>query len=90
MLNRFPAVIRNVNEGLDEVISALDKMSSIYQSAEQMSPFLKKLAKLINESQAAGGKPIRLSGAKNGRSSISTGRKRNRHTRRRPKTKRFM
>lgn len=90
MLSRFPAVIRNVNEGLDEVISALDKMSSIYQSAEQMSPFLKKLAKLINESQAAGGKPVRLSGEKNGRSPISTGRKRNRRTSRRLKTKRFM
>ncbi|ALS23850.1 MULTISPECIES: hypothetical protein [Paenibacillus] len=90
MLNRFPAVIRNVNEGLDEVISALDKMSSIYQSAEQMSPVLKKIARLINESQAAAGKPLKLNGTRNGRSSVSAGRKRKRQTSRRPKTKRWM
>lgn len=90
MLKRFPAVIRNVNEGLDEVISALDKMSSIYQSAEQMSPILKKVAQLINESQAAAGKPLQLNGTRNGRSSVSAGRKRKSQTSRRPKTKRWM
>ncbi|CRF28831.1 Uncharacterised protein [Mycobacterium tuberculosis] len=90
MLRRFPALIRNVNEGLDEVISALDKMSSIYQSAEQMSPILKKAAQLIHESQAASGKPMQLNGTRNGRSSVSAGVKRKRKTSNRPKTKRWM
>lgn len=81
-------MIRNVNESLDEVINALNKMSSIYQSAEQISPAIKKFARMINESQAAGGKLLRLNGTKYGRGSVPAGRKRKRS--RRAKRKRYL
>ncbi|WP_159885186.1 hypothetical protein [Paenibacillus puerhi] len=70
MLSRLPGVIRHVNEGLDELRDTIDKMHSLCQTAEQMSPVLKQIAQMVAEvrqkAASAGpssSRPIRLSDA---------------------------
>ncbi|KPV58280.1 hypothetical protein QJ48_17540 [Paenibacillus sp. A3] len=52
-MSKLPTVFRSVNESLDEILIAFDKINSIYQSAKQMSPMLKQAANLIAEANAA-------------------------------------
>ncbi len=65
MVSRLPGLIRNVNEGLDELLVAMDKVHTIWQSAEQMSPVFKQLANVVADVQAAVARPkkkaVRLS-----------------------------
>lgn len=59
MVSRWPGFIRNVNEGLDELLVAMDKVQSICKSAERMSPVFKQLASVVADVQAAVAKPKR-------------------------------
>ncbi|TVY06837.1 hypothetical protein [Paenibacillus cremeus] len=62
MSGKFPTVIRNLNEGLDELITAMDKMNTIYQSAGQLSPMLKQFSRLVAEAAAKTSEPtVRVS-----------------------------
>ncbi|WP_010499201.1 hypothetical protein [Paenibacillus elgii] len=63
-MSKLPTVFRSVNESLDEILTAFDKLNSIYQSAKQMSPVLKQAANLIAETNAAAAEQqVRLSEA---------------------------
>lgn len=52
-MSKLPTVFRSVNESLDEILTAFDKINSIYRSAKQISPMLKQAANLIAEANAA-------------------------------------
>ncbi|SDE41348.1 hypothetical protein SAMN02799630_05387 [Paenibacillus sp. UNCCL117] len=62
-------MIRNVNEGLDELRDTIGKMHTLCETAEQMSPVLKQLAQMVAEvrqqaaSGKAGGRQVSLSEA---------------------------
>ncbi|MEK8132207.1 hypothetical protein WMW72_30345 [Paenibacillus filicis] len=71
MMSRIPGVIRNVNEGLDELRGTMDKVNSLFQTAEQMSPVLMQIAQVVaevRERAKPASRPLRLSEA-SGRSS---------------------
>jgi hypothetical protein len=76
-MNRFPGMMHNVNESLDEIINAMNKMNIICQSAEQMSPIVQQFAKLMGEARASVSGPVRVSGdgTKTGRPLATGGRK---------------
>ncbi len=52
-MSKRPTVFRSLNESLDEILTAFDKINSIYRSAKQISPMLKQAADLIAEAKAA-------------------------------------
>jgi len=55
-------MIRSVNESLDEIITAIDKVNAIYQSAEQMSPLVRQVSKLLADARAGEAGPVRTNG----------------------------
>ncbi|MBU7316390.1 hypothetical protein [Paenibacillus oleatilyticus] len=78
-MSKLPTVFRSVNESLDEILTAFDKLNSIYRSAKQMSPVLKQAANLIAEANvAAAEQQARLSEAMKSTRNRSVGGKRGR------------
>ncbi|CAG7646180.1 hypothetical protein ACFQI7_23390 [Paenibacillus allorhizosphaerae] len=73
-MNRFPMMIRSVNESLDEIITAIDKVNAIYQSAEQMSPMVKQVAKLLADAKAGNSGPVRTSEGRSRQGQVHTAR----------------
>ncbi|CAG7628302.1 hypothetical protein PAESOLCIP111_03005 [Paenibacillus solanacearum] len=63
-MNRFPMMIRSVNESLDEIITAIDKVNAIYQSAEQMSPIVRQVSKLLADAKAGEAGPVQTNGGR--------------------------
>ncbi|MCZ8523507.1 MULTISPECIES: hypothetical protein [Paenibacillus] len=63
-MSKLPLFMRSVNESLDELMVAIEKVNTICQSAEHMSPAVRQLAKLVAEAKAAAGKPVGLHEAK--------------------------
>ncbi|MCZ8515137.1 hypothetical protein O9H85_22490 [Paenibacillus filicis] len=55
-MNRVPYVMRQVNEGLDELLVALGKVNSLYESAKQVSPMLTDFAKWMYAAEKSAGK----------------------------------
>lgn len=44
---KFPGMMKQVNDGLDELIQAVGKVGALYESARQMSPVLDAIQRLM-------------------------------------------
>ncbi|UUZ90425.1 hypothetical protein LJK87_31545 [Paenibacillus sp. P25] len=52
-MHRFPSTVRQINEGLDELIQAIGKLGTLYESTRQMTPMFEDFAKLIGSTGPA-------------------------------------
>ncbi|WP_429311561.1 hypothetical protein [Paenibacillus mucilaginosus] len=63
-VSRLPLFMRSVNESLDELMVAIEKVNTICQSAEHMSPAVRQLAKLVAEAKTTVAQPVGIHEAK--------------------------
>ncbi|WP_281889668.1 hypothetical protein [Paenibacillus sp. YYML68] len=88
-MNRFPGMLRSVNDSLDEMLLAIEKVNTLCQSAEQLTPALKQLGGLLGEVKRTVelAKPERVSHRMQAKVSGGTGdRRRRKRPARRPRS----
>lgn len=59
-MSKLPLFMRSVNESLDELMVAIEKVNTICQSAEHLSPAVRQVAKLVAEAKAAAVQPVEI------------------------------